>query len=112
MQKFSEEEILQRFDDAIALTTQIRKLLENASAVDTIAMLYDKRAPLLEQLSDWRRSSPMSDEEFCARWDERALVLMDSDKDIIAALDTLKHTYQEKLRENTQRKYLLIYSKG
>jgi hypothetical protein len=115
MQRFSEEEALQQFDEAIALTMRIRQLLESdASDMDTISDLYDKRTLLLEQLANWKRFVPIGTGEagFRSRWDERASALMDCDREVVTVLGTLKHTYQEKLRENMQKKYLLIYSKG
>lgn len=113
MRRFSEDEILNQLDEAIALTVQMRQLLEsNTSEMDVMSDWYDKRTVLLEQLTNWKRSSPMGGERFRARWNDRASALMDYDREVITVLGTLKHTYQEKLRENMQKKYLLIYSKG
>lgn len=113
MQRFSDDEVLQHFDEAIALTVRMRQILESGtSEMDLMSDLYDKRTVLLEQLTNWKRLSPMGDERFRARWNERASALMDYDREVITVLGTLKHTYQEKLRENMQKKYLLIYSKG
>lgn len=113
MQKYSEENILQQFDEVIVLTERMKRaVLINGFETKALEEFYSVRMPLLEHLAECRGSATEDSQGFRQQWNTRAAALADADKELLSALGTLKDECQEKLRDSVKRKYLLIYSKG
>lgn len=113
MQKYSEENILQQFDEVIVLTEQMKRtILVSDFEVKTLEEFYNVRIPLLNQLAGYKSTVTGGNQDFLQQWNTRAAALVDADKELLSALGTLKNDCQEKLRDSVKRKYLLIYSKG
>lgn len=113
MQEYNEKDILQQFDDIIVLTERMNTtVLSKAFEVQVLEEFYSIRMPLLERLVGWRSTVTSANTNFLQQWDTRVAALVDADRELMSAIDTLKEEWQEKLRDSVKRKYLLIYSKG
>lgn len=111
MQRFDLTTILAHFDRAIGLTNRIRQELSANSDLEAIGQMYGERETILSGLHDIRHTLP-GERECTEQWNKKSAQLVEADRELLSVLEVIRDTYQEKVRQSNQQKYLLIYSKG
>ena len=103
--------ITEYFDRVIDLTRCIQQSLSENGDTAVLGQMYDERGTMLTDLQKIRSSLP-DNPEFKEQWNKKTAQLVEADRELLSVLEIVKDTYQEKVRQSNQQKYLLIYSKG
>jgi len=99
------------FERALDLTHRMRQSLSDSGDMDMLGQMYEQRGEILAELQHIRHSLP-DKRDIKEQWNKKSAQLVEADRELLSVFEIIKDTYQEKVRQSNQQKYLLIYSKG
>ncbi len=111
MQKSDIAAIMNHFEQALDMTHRMRQLLAENGDMEVLGQMYEQRGAVLAELEQMRHFLP-GRQELTEQWNKKTAQLVEADRELLSVFEVLKDTYQERVRQSNQQKYLLIYSKG